>query len=118
MRPTYEITSEILKLTSSISEKIGEIKSAKLIKPPTELRKRNRIKSIQSSLEIEGNTLTVEQITDIINNKRVLAPQKDIMKTEIIEFSRQSIRKINEIDDLVDSYTDDFKDLTTKNRSQ
>ena len=47
MKPPYEITSEILKLTSSISEKIGEIKSAKLIKPPTELRKRNRIKSIQ-----------------------------------------------------------------------
>ena len=82
MRPPYEITSEILKLTSSISEKIGEIKSAKLIKPPTELRKRNRIKSIQSSLEIEGNTLTVEQITDIINNKRVLAPQKDIIEVK------------------------------------
>lgn len=82
MRPPYEITSEILKLTSSISEKIGEIKSAKLIKPPTELRKRNRIKSIQSSLEIEGNTLTVEQITDIINNKRVLAPQKYIIEVK------------------------------------
>ena len=38
MKPPYEITSEILKLTSSISEKIGEIKSAKLIKPPAELR--------------------------------------------------------------------------------
>ena len=82
MKPPYEITSEILKLTSSISEKIGEVKSAKLIKPPTELRKRNRIKSIQSSLEIEGNTLTVEQITDLINNKRVLAPQKDIIEVK------------------------------------
>ncbi len=82
MKPPYEITSEILKLTSSISEKIGEIKSAKLIKPPTELRKRNRIKSIQSSLEIEGNTLTIEQITDLINNKRVLAPQKDIIEVK------------------------------------
>ncbi|MDD3320376.1 MAG: Fic family protein [Paludibacter sp.] len=82
MKPTYEITSEILKFTSSISEKIGEIKSAKLIKPPTELRKRNRIKSIQSSLEIEGNTLTVEQITGLINNKRVLAPQKDIVEVK------------------------------------
>ena len=92
MKPPYEITSEILKLTSSISEKIGEIKSAKLIKPPTELRKRNRIKSIQSSLEIEGNTLTVEQITDIINNKRVLAPQKDIIevKNAIELYSRLS----------------------------
>jgi len=38
MKPPYEITSKILKLTSSVSEKIGEIKSAKLIKPPTELR--------------------------------------------------------------------------------
>jgi Fic family protein len=82
MKPPYEITNEILKLTSSISEKIGEIKSAKLIKPPTELRKRNRIKSIQSSLEIEGNTLTIEQITDLINNKRVLAPQKDITEVK------------------------------------
>jgi Fic family protein len=82
MKTPYEITSEILKLTSSISEKIGEVKSAKLIKPPTELRKRNRIKSIQSSLEIEGNTLTVEQITDLINNKRVLAPQKDIIEVK------------------------------------
>lgn len=82
MKPPYEITSEILRLTSSISEKIGEIKSAKLIKPPTELRKRNRIKSIQSSLEIEGNTLTVEQITDLINNKRVLAPHKDIIEVK------------------------------------
>lgn len=82
MKPPYEITSEILKLTSSISEKIGEVKSAKLIKPPTELRKRNRIKSIQSSLEIEGNTLTVEQITDLINNKRVFAPQKDIIEVK------------------------------------
>jgi len=82
MKPPYEITSEILKLTSSISEKIGEIKSAKLIKPPTELRKRNRIKSIQSSLEIEGNTLTIEQITDLINHKRVLAPQKDIIEVK------------------------------------
>ncbi len=82
MKPPYEITNEILKLTSFISEKIGEVKSAKLIQPPTELRKRNRIKSIQSSLEIEGNTLTVEQITDLINNKRVLAPKKDIVEVK------------------------------------
>lgn len=82
MKPPYDITSRILKLTSSISEKMGEVKSARLIKPPTELRKRNRIKSIQSSLEIEGNTLTVEQITDLIDNKRVLAPHKDILEVK------------------------------------
>lgn len=82
MKPPYEITARILNLISSISEKIGEIKSARLVKPPTELRKRNRIKTIQSSLEIEGNTLTVEQITDLLNNKRVLAPKKDILEVK------------------------------------
>ena len=82
MKPPYEITNKILELISSISEQIGEIKAARLIKPPTELRKRNRIKTIQSSLEIEGNTLTVEQITDLINKKRVLAPKKDILEVK------------------------------------
>ena len=47
MKPPYEITSQILNLVASISEKIGEVKSAKLIKPRTELRKKNRIKTIQ-----------------------------------------------------------------------
>ncbi len=59
MKPPYELTSRILKLIASISEKIGEVNAAHQNKPPTELRKRNRIKTIQYSLEIEGNTLTV-----------------------------------------------------------
>ena len=106
MKPPYEITSDILKLTSSISEKIGEIKSAKLIKPPTELRKRNRIKSIQSSLEIEGNTLTIEQITDLINNKRVLAPQKDIIevKNAIELYSKLTEFNAYELDSLCSAH--------------
>ncbi len=95
MKPPYEITNSILKLISSISEKIGEIKSARLIKPPTELRKKNRIKTIQSSLEIEGNTLTIEQITDLINNRRVLAPQKDILE---VKNAISLYSKLNEFD--------------------
>jgi Fic family protein len=80
MKPPYEITGKILNQIASISERIGEINAAHLSKPPTELRKKNRIKTIQSSLEIEGNTITVEQITDLLNNKRILAPQKDILE--------------------------------------
>lgn len=82
MKPPYEITPKILALIVSISEQIGAINAAHLNKPPTELRKRNRIKTIQSSLEIEGNTLTTEQITDLLDNKRVLAPQKDILEVK------------------------------------
>jgi Fic family protein len=80
MKPPYKITEKILKLVSSISEKIGEVNSAHLNKPPTELRRKNRIKTIHSSLEIEGNTLTIEQITAIIENKKVIGPKKDILE--------------------------------------
>lgn len=82
MKPPYTITNKILALVASISEKIGEINAAHLYKPATELRKKNRIKTIQSSLEIEGNTLTEEQITALLDNKRVIAPQKDILEVQ------------------------------------
>jgi len=82
MKPPYKITGKILKLVASISEKIGEVNSAHLSKPPTELRKKNRIKTIHSSLEIEGNTLTIEQITAIVENKRVIGSKKDILEVK------------------------------------
>ncbi len=82
MKPPYAITGKILKLIASISEKIGEVNAAHLSKPPTELRKKNRIKTIHSSLEIEGNTLTIEQITAIVENKRVIGPKKDILEVK------------------------------------
>lgn len=82
MKPPYTITDTILNLVASISEKIGEINASHLYKPTTELRKKNRIKTIQSSLEIEGNTMTEEQITALLENKRVIAPQKDILEVQ------------------------------------
>jgi Fic family protein len=82
MKPPYQITTRILELIASISEKIGEVKAAYLFKPPTELRKKNRIKTIQSSLEIEGNSLSLDQVTAILDNKRIIAPQKDIVEVK------------------------------------
>src|SRR5690606_4287716 len=82
MKPPYQITGKILRLVASISEKIGEVNAAHLHKPPTALRKKNRIKTIHSSLEIEGNTLTIEQITAIVENKRVIGPKKDILEVK------------------------------------
>lgn len=80
MKPPYEITSEILKLITSISEKIGEVNAKHLVKQNPTLRKQNKIKTIHSSLSIEGNTLSKEQITAILENKRVIGPQKDIIE--------------------------------------
>lgn len=45
MKPPYQITDKILKLVVAVSEKLGEINATHLYKPPTELRKKNRIKN-------------------------------------------------------------------------
>ncbi|SHI47199.1 Fic family protein [Mesonia phycicola] len=80
MKPPYEITSSILKLITVISEKIGEVNANLLNRPSPKLRKQNRIKTIHSSLKIEGNTLTEEQITALVENKRVIGPKKDVIE--------------------------------------
>jgi len=80
MKPPYRITSFILSKVSSISEKLGEVNANYLSKPSPQLRKQNRIKTIHSSLRIEGNTLTEEQVTALLDNKRVLGPKKDIQE--------------------------------------
>jgi len=80
MKPPYDITPIILKLIASISEKIGEVNANYLSKPSPQLRKQNKIRTIYSSLKIEGNTLTQEQITALIENKRVIGPKKDILE--------------------------------------
>ena len=80
MKPPYEITSGILKYIASISEKIGEVNAKYLNKQTPQLRKENKIKTIHSSLQIEGNTLSEQQITAIIDNKKVVGSEKDILE--------------------------------------
>lgn len=80
MKPPYDLTPQILKLIRSISEKIGEVNANYLSKQSPQLRKQNRIKTIHSSLQIEGNTLTEEQITALLDNKKVVGPKKDVLE--------------------------------------
>jgi Fic family protein len=82
MKPPYEVTNTILKQIASISEKIGEVNAAHLQRPSPELRKKNRVKTINASLEIEGNTLSEDQITAIIDQKRVIGPERDILEVQ------------------------------------
>lgn len=80
MKPPYDITPVILSLITAISEKIGEVNAYLLNRPKPILRKQNRIKTIHASLKIEGNTLTEDQITALIENKKVIGPNKDILE--------------------------------------
>jgi Fic family protein len=82
MKPPYDITPKILRYVTSISQKIGEIRAYYLDKPSPQLRKQNKIKTIHASLRIEGNTLSQEQVTALIEHKKVRGPKKDI--TEVL----------------------------------
>lgn len=81
-RPPFKISSKILNLSSKIQELVGELKIYSLVKPSVKLRKENKIKTIHHSLAIEGNSLTEEQITALIENKRVLGPQLQIAEVK------------------------------------
>ena len=78
--PPFKITPKIIDLISKISEKIGEINSLESSARHIELRRENRIKTIHSSLAIENNSLSLEQITAIIEGKRVLGAPNEIQE--------------------------------------
>lgn len=80
--PPFRITSKILNLVAEISAKIERY--AIVLEQDTDLRlrKANRIKTIHSSLAIEGNELTEGQVRDIINGKNVIAPLREIQEVK------------------------------------
>lgn len=82
IRKYYEGTSLIINLSAEIGKLLGVVDSTYLRKPQTRLRKENKIKTIQSSLEIEGNTLSIDQVSAVFENKKVIGPSKDILEVQ------------------------------------
>ena len=80
--PPFTITNKILTYVSSISEKIGRISIIQNLESKPHLRKNNRIRSIHSSLKIEANSLSLNQVRDVINGKSVLGTQKEIQEVK------------------------------------
>lgn len=78
----YEGTPLIINLSTEIGRLLGVVDATHLRKPQTELRKKNKVKTIRASLAIEGNTLSEDQVTAILDNKRVIGPSKDIKEVQ------------------------------------
>ena len=106
-KPPFEITNSIIELVAEISELMGRLASTNKLSGNPTLRRANRIRTIHGSLAIEQNTLSVEQITAVINGKQVIAPPKDI--TEV-----KNAYEIYERLDELDPYSVD--DLLTAHR--
>ena len=77
-KPPFTVTDEITVLVSEISEEVGRISVLQEGHVTPHLRKKNRIRTIYSSLAIENNSLTLDQVTAIIDGKRVLGNPNEI----------------------------------------
>ena len=78
--PPYTLTPEILTLVARIAEKVGELSARNIFTADLRLRKINRIRTIHGSLAIEGNTLSEEHITAILEGRQVIAPPREIQE--------------------------------------
>jgi Fic family protein len=78
--PPYHIAPPILSLVAEIGEMIGRYTALSEQSTTPHLRRKNRIRTIQASLAIENNTLTLDQVSAIIEGKRVLGDPREIQE--------------------------------------
>ena len=81
-KPPFEITNTIIDSVAEIAELVGRLTSTNQLSSNPTLRRSNRIRTIHGSLAIEQNTLSLEQVTAVLNGKHVLAPPKDIAEVK------------------------------------
>lgn len=81
-KPPFEITNQMIDYVAEIAELVGNLNVTNRLTTNPTLRRSNRIRAIHGSLAIEQNTLSLEQVTAVLNGKRVLAPPKDIAEVK------------------------------------
>lgn len=102
-KPPFEITEEISSLCIEIAEMVGRLSTNASMQSDPVLHRELRIKTIHSSLAIEQNTLTEDQVTAIIEGKRVLGPENEIREVENAQRAYASMPQWNpeNLDDLL-----------------
>ncbi|WP_341757380.1 Fic family protein [Candidatus Tisiphia endosymbiont of Ditula angustiorana] len=94
-KPPFQVSNKVLTLLQDIAYELGILSGAKLSLPAVKLRKSNQIKTIHSSLAIEGNSLSLDQITNIIDGKPVLGPKNDIIEVNNAIKLYNNLHKLN-----------------------
>ena len=93
--PPFTMTDEITNLVIEIAEITGAMTVSEQLSKNPKLRRVNRVRSIHSSLAIEQNSLTKEQVSDIIDGKRVLGPAQDIREVQNAYEAYEIMTKLN-----------------------
>lgn len=94
-KPPFEITNTMIHEIAEIAELVGKLTSTNQLSANPTLRRTNRIRTIHGSLAIEQNTLSLEQVTAVLNGKQVLAPPKDIAE---VKNAYESYERLEELD--------------------
>ena len=105
-KPPFEITNAIIGYVAEIAELVGKLTSTNQLSANPTLRRTNRIRTIHGSLAIEQNTLTLEQVTAVLNGKQVLAPPKDIAEVKNAYEIYERLDELNpfSVDDLLTTH--------------
>jgi len=112
-RPPFEITSRMITDVAEIAESVGKITSTQGLSASPELRRSNRIRTIHASLAIEQNSLSIEQVTAVINGKAVIAPPRDITEVQNAYEIYEKLDQLNpySLDDLLFSHSILMKEI-------
>lgn len=102
-QPSFTLNNQMLDYVADIAQKVGQVDAYGQLSRSPQLRKENRIQTIHSSLAIENNTLSLEQVTAVIEGKHVIAPPKDLLEVQNAIKVYEDIDSFNplSIDDLL-----------------
>ena len=116
-RPPFHMTDRITNLTAAICELLGQIKILSNGKFSPYLRKENRIRTIHSSLAIEHNSLSLEQVTAIIDGKRILGNPVEIKEVKNAYTTYEMMLTLDpfSVDDLLKAHEAMMKELISEN---
>jgi len=123
-KPLFSITSEMLDLVVEITEHLTKLSPLNNLLKLPQLRRINRLKTIHSSCAIEGNTLTLDQVSAVIEGKTVIAPKNEILEVKNAFEAYKLLEKINPYDMkdmlkihsiMMDGLMDDSGKFRTKN---
>ena len=93
--PPFSITNQMLTLVAQIAEKTGRVTGYRSFETKPHLRRNNRIRSIHSSLAIEANSLSLDEVKSVISGKAVIGPQKEIQE---VKNAYQAYEKLSDLD--------------------
>ena len=116
-RPPFHMTDKITNLIAAISEQLGQIKVLSKGNLTPHLRKENRIRTIHSSLAIEYNSLSLEQVTAIIDGKRILGNPVEIKEVKNAYTTYEMMLTLDpfSVDDLLKAHEAMMKELISEN---